>query len=174
MAKLVHEGGPFNMATVRRAYELSVAESQPVFLASQSSHPSWGSATSHLVGSPAGTPNPDNAFSIISLLASPSNHSPGIPDSPQYAPASCPQTAPVVSASLPRFTARKTAWRRCLPWDRTACSGCPGSARFRVNGRAIPGPTTHARLPAGPGAASASGATMVGVNGKHWANGRGP
>jgi hypothetical protein len=50
--------------------------------------------------------NPCNARSIMSLRANPSRHSIGIPDSPQYAPASCPQTAPVVSASSPRFTAR--------------------------------------------------------------------
>ena len=46
--------------------------------------------------------------------ASPSRHSTGIPDSPQYAPASCPQTAPVVSASSPKFTARSTASQS--PW----------------------------------------------------------
>ena len=32
-----------------------------------------------------------------------------MPDSPQYAPANCPQMAPVVSASSPRLTAFKTA-----------------------------------------------------------------
>jgi hypothetical protein len=48
--------------------------------------------------------SPRRAFSIMSFLANPSRHSAGIPDSPQYAPASWPQTAPVVSASSPRFT----------------------------------------------------------------------
>ena len=49
--------------------------------------------------------NPSRADSIISFLASPSNHSAGIPDSPQHAPANCPYTAPVVSASSPKLTA---------------------------------------------------------------------
>ena len=54
-----------------------------------------------MAGSPAGTPNPDKAPAIISRRANPSNHSTGIPNSPQYAPASCPQTAPVVSYVAP-------------------------------------------------------------------------
>jgi len=55
-------------------------------------------------------------------LANPSNHSAGIPDSPQYAPANWPHTAPVVSASSPRFTAFSTPSRKsAASWndDRT-------------------------------------------------------
>jgi len=58
--------------------------------------------------------SPCRAFSIISGRASPSRYSFGIPDSPQQAPASWPQTAPVVSASSRRFTGfPETVPRRC-------------------------------------------------------------
>jgi hypothetical protein len=51
---------------------------------------------------------PSSTCSIISSRAKPSIHSAGILATPQQAPASCPQTAPVVSAPPPRFTAFST------------------------------------------------------------------
>jgi hypothetical protein len=53
------------------------------------------------------------AFSSKSRRASPSSYSGGIPPTHQQAPASCPQTAPVVSASSPRLTTFRTASRKC-------------------------------------------------------------
>jgi hypothetical protein len=52
---------------------------------------------------------PARAFSSMSIRARPDRNDPGIFVSPQHAPANCPQIAPVVSASSPRLTARKTA-----------------------------------------------------------------
>lgn len=47
--------------------------------------------------------------SMMSVRAGPSRHATGIPVSPQHAPANCPQTAPVVSASSHGLTAVRTA-----------------------------------------------------------------
>jgi hypothetical protein len=52
---------------------------------------------------------PASAFSIMSLRAKPERNGSGMFDSPQNTPANWPQIAPVVSASSPRFTTRKTA-----------------------------------------------------------------
>lgn len=52
---------------------------------------------------------PARAFSSMSIRARPDRNDPGMLDSPQNAPANCPQIAPAVSASSPRLTARKTA-----------------------------------------------------------------
>src|SRR5262245_19663680 len=52
---------------------------------------------------------PASASSIMSMRARPDRNGSGMFDSPQTAPANCPQIASVVSASSPRLTARRTA-----------------------------------------------------------------
>jgi hypothetical protein len=57
----------------------------------------------------------------------PMNNSGEIPVTPQYAPTNCPQTAPVVSASSPRFTAFGTASRIVL---KICCTSERGRGRW--------------------------------------------
>jgi hypothetical protein len=75
--------------------------------------------------------SPANALSIISARASPLRQRLGIPSSPQHAPASCPQTAPVVSESSPRLTGSSVPVGKnsipapkASPKSEQCCQGC--------------------------------------------------